>query len=73
MAYLENLHPGGQPFFRAHKRCSGGFAIACVLDMMKGLQSDVLDGYPKLKGFHAAMLALPAFDGIRDLPMYFNR
>jgi hypothetical protein len=38
-----------------------------------GLEASVLDNTPKLKGFYTAMLALPAFDGIRDLPMYFKR
>lgn len=73
LAFLESLHPGDSPFFRSDKRCVGGFAIAATLDIVVSLEPAALDNFPKLKGFHAAMLSSSAFDGIRDLPMYFSR
>ena len=74
MAYLEKKHPGDGPFFKNNaKRVAGAYAIACVLDILVHLEPSLLDGYPKLKSFYEAMLALPAFEGHKDLPMYFNR
>eukprot|EP00349_Pseudokeronopsis_sp_Brazil_P001448 CAMPEP_0202961636 /NCGR_PEP_ID=MMETSP1396-20130829/5711_1 /ASSEMBLY_ACC=CAM_ASM_000872 /TAXON_ID= /ORGANISM="Pseudokeronopsis sp., Strain Brazil" /LENGTH=197 /DNA_ID=CAMNT_0049681617 /DNA_START=93 /DNA_END=686 /DNA_ORIENTATION=- len=71
--YLEQLLPGDQPFFRPDKRAAGGFAVAAVLDMVVHLEPTLLENFPKLKVFYAAMIGSSAFDGIRDLPMYFRR
>lgn len=73
LAFLENLHPGNGPYFRPDKRCAGGYAIAATLDIVVALEPSALDNFPKLKAFYDAMISSPAFDGIRDLPMYFSR
>lgn len=74
LGYLEKKHPGDGPFFKnSPKRVAGAFAIACVLDILVNLEPGLLDGYPKMKSFYEAMLALPAFDGYREMPMYFSR
>lgn len=74
LAFLENLHPGDGPYFiNGDKRCAGGYAIAAALDMLVQLEGPVLEKFPKLKAFYDAMISSPAFDGIRDLPMYFSR
>ncbi len=75
IAFLEKLHPGEGPFFgpAGSKRVAGAFALAAILDIFVGLEPTVLDATPKMKEFYTAMLALPAFDGIRDLNMYFKK
>jgi hypothetical protein len=37
------------------------------------LEPTLLEGYPKLQAFYNKMIASPAFEGIKDYPMYFNR
>jgi len=37
------------------------------------LEPTALDSFPKLQAFYQAMIASPAFDGIRDFGMYFSR
>jgi glutathione S-transferase len=74
LEYLEKLHPGDGPFFKAGpKRIAGGYAIACTLDILVHLEPTILEGYPKLAEFLKAMLALPEFEGAKDQPMYFTR
>lgn len=48
-------------------------AIACILDLINDVDPTVLDTYPKLKVFREDMLALPAFDGIKNYHAYFKR
>lgn len=72
--FLEKLIPEGSVYFLpGPKRSTGGYAMAAMLDMAKSLQPDCLDAFPKLKAFHEAMVSSPAFDGIKDYPMYFQR
>ena len=73
LAYLEKLHPGDSPFFNPVKRVAGGIAVASVLDILVALEPTLLDGYPKMKLFHKAMLESSFFDGIRDLPLFHSR
>ena len=73
MAFIEKLHPGDGPFFNSKHRIAGGFAMAAILDMAIHLEPTCLDAFPKLKEFLPAMISSPAFNGIRDAPMYFSR
>jgi len=72
-SYLEKLIPEGQTYFVPDKRVTGGYALAAVLDMAVTLEPTALDTFPKLQAFYQAMIASPAFDGIRDFGMYFSR
>lgn len=73
-AFLDKLIPDGETFFLPGPvRSTGGYAIAATLDLAVGLEPTILDATPKLKTFYQTMLASSAFDGIRDLPMYFSR
>jgi hypothetical protein len=70
LTFLENLLPGGEsPFFRPSKRVAGGYAVGALLDVLQEIQPNVFDGKPKLKAFYDAIIVLPAFDGLRDLPL----
>lgn len=73
LSFLEKLHPGETEFFCGPKRVAGAYALTAVLDIYVSLEPSVLDNFPKLAMFYKAVLALPAFDGIRDLPAYFKR
>jgi glutathione S-transferase len=73
LTHLEQLHPGNGPFFGGPKRVAGAYALAAILDILVTLESGLLTAFPKLESFLNAMLALPAFDGIRDLPMLYVR
>ena len=44
--------------------------IATILDVGAALEPGLLESYPKLKSFLERMLALPAFDGVKDFPLY---
>lgn len=71
---LERLKPDGSVFFNSgDKRLAGGICIAVVLDIAVRLEPTCLDESPKMKAFYEAMIALPCFDGIRDMNMYFSR
>ena len=65
LAYLENLSP--------NKNTAGGIAIAATLDLCVALEATCLDNFPKMKAFHNELISSSAFDGIRDLPMYYSR
>eukprot|EP01034_Spumella_vulgaris_P036205 gene36205-44657_t len=70
LTYLENLLPGGEsPFFRPSKRVVGGYAVGCLLDCLQEIQPSIFDNFPKLKAFYDAIIVLPAYDGLRDLPL----
>lgn len=74
LAYLEKIHSGEGPFFiNGDKRCTGGYALACILDMSVTLEPTLLDGFPKIKAFYTAMLALPEFADAKGMGMYFAR
>ncbi len=75
LTQLEQLHPGNGPFFGGPKRVAGAYALAAILDILVTLESGLLAGgaFPKLDAFLNAMLALSAFDGIKDLPMLYFR
>jgi hypothetical protein len=74
LAFLEKLHAGDGPFFiNGPKRCTGGYAVACTLDLACTLEPGLLAGFPKLTMFYNAMLALPEFESYKALPMYFSR
>lgn len=55
------------------KKFAGDYAIAALLDMAVTLEPTILDAFPNVKGFTASLLATPAFNGVKDLPMYFQR
>ena len=72
--FLERLHPDGQPLFvNASQPVAGGYVLACMLNIIVTLQPTALDAFPKLKLFYETVIALPAFDGVKDYPMYFSR
>ena len=72
--YLENLIPEGSVYFyQGPKRLAGGIAVAAALDIAVNLQADALDATPKLKAFYTNVIGSPAFAGIKDMGMYFQR
>lgn len=71
---LDKMIPDGETFFLPGPvRSTGGYAIAATLDLAVALEPTILNATPKLKKFYDTMIASNAFDGIRDLPVYFSR
>jgi glutathione S-transferase len=70
LGYLEALLTGAH---FGSTVLAGDYCIACILDLGVALEPTVLAAYPKLAAFYAAMIATPAFNGIKDTPMYFKR
>ena len=54
-------------------RVTGEFALAATLDILAGLDIDLLNEFPSLLWFYAAMLSTPAFDDIKYWPDYYQR
>lgn len=74
LQYLEKLIPDGETYFLpGPKRSTGGYYVACVLDVINNLEPTCLDAFPKLKTFFTAMFNSSAFEGLRELPMYITR
>ena len=72
-SYLEKLIPDGEKYFIPSKRVAGGYAIASMLEIANCLDPSALESFPKLAAFYAEMVTSPAFEGIKDWPMYLNR
>jgi hypothetical protein len=52
---------------------TGGYALACQLDLISTLEPGFLAAYPKLSLFFETIFATAAFDGVRDAHMYLTR
>lgn len=73
---LERMLTGagaGAFFSAAPARLAGEYYLACELDCARAVQPDCLDAHPRLRAFADAMLALPAFEGVKDFPPYVVR
>lgn len=70
LGLLEKLLTGD---YFCSRPLAGDYSVACILDLAVTLEPTVLANFPKLAAFHARMVALPAFDGIKDYNMYFSR
>jgi glutathione S-transferase len=70
LAYLEALLTGDN---FCSKPLAGDYGITTSLDVAVHLEPTVLANFPKLAAFYARMIAMPAFAGVKDYPMYFNR
>ena len=73
VAFLEALIGAGSTFTSGDKRGAGEYSLAAVLDIARTLEPTILDEAPKIKSFTETLVASSAFDGIRDLGMYFAR
>jgi len=55
------------------RRVTGEFSLAATLDILAGLDLEILNEYPSLLWFYAAMMSTRAFEDIRDWPDYYQR
>jgi hypothetical protein len=70
LSFLERLLSADRVFFvPGEKRLAGEFVLGCCLDAAQLVQPTALEAFPKLQRFFDNIFALPAYDGVKDLPI----